>query len=116
MVVGVVVRVVGVGVQGSRFGASDFAFVGEHHCWEYLLGPSLPYRLISLIRKRTPLGPYRRPMPRVIGGHRGVVIFSWARYPCIGGEALRARIWDLRFSSWFCSLRFFWIWDQGAGV
>ena len=26
-----------------------------------------PYRVISL-RKRTPLGPYRRPMPRVVGG------------------------------------------------
>ena len=24
----------------------------------------------SLIRKRTPLGPYRRPMPRVLGGGR----------------------------------------------
>jgi len=26
------------------------------------------YRGISLIRKRTPLGPYRGPMPRVLGG------------------------------------------------
>ena len=26
------------------------------------------YRGTSLIRKRTPLGPYRRPMPRVLGG------------------------------------------------
>ena len=25
----------------------------------------------SLIRKRTPLGPYRRPMPRVLGGSYG---------------------------------------------
>ena len=26
------------------------------------------YRGTSLIRKRTPLGPYLRPMPRVLGG------------------------------------------------
>ena len=26
------------------------------------------YRGSSLIRKRTPLGPHRRPMPRVVGG------------------------------------------------
>jgi len=26
------------------------------------------YRGASLIRKRTPLGPFRRPMPRVLGG------------------------------------------------
>ena len=26
------------------------------------------YRGTSLTRKRTPLGPYRRPMPRVLGG------------------------------------------------
>jgi len=25
------------------------------------------FRVTSLIRKRTPLGPYRRPMPRVLG-------------------------------------------------
>ena len=29
---------------------------------------SKPYRGTSLTRKRTPLGPYRRPMPRVLGG------------------------------------------------
>ena len=28
----------------------------------------LRYRGTSHIRKRTPLGPYRRPMPRVLGG------------------------------------------------
>ena len=26
------------------------------------------YRGTSLTRKRTPLGPYRRPVPRVLGG------------------------------------------------
>ena len=41
-----------------------------------------PYGGTSLVRKRTPLGPYRRPMPRVQGGSRRVGIFLWARYPC----------------------------------
>ena len=31
----------------------------------------LPYRDTSLIRERTSLGPYRRPMPRVLGGSLG---------------------------------------------
>ena len=30
--------------------------------------PVQAYRGISFSRKRTPLGPYRRPMPRVLGG------------------------------------------------
>jgi hypothetical protein len=29
------------------------------------------YRGTSLIRKRTPLGPYRRKIPRVLGGSYG---------------------------------------------
>ena len=33
------------------------------------------YRATSLTRKRTPLGPYRGPMPRVLGGSEGVVRF-----------------------------------------
>ena len=32
----------------------------------------LRYRGTSLIRKRTPLGPYSRPTPRVLGGSEGV--------------------------------------------
>ena len=31
-------------------------------------GTPLQYRGKSLIRNRTPLGPYRRPMPKVLGG------------------------------------------------
>ena len=34
------------------------------------------YMGTSLIRKCTPLGPYRRPMPRVIGGSWGVGVFA----------------------------------------
>ena len=37
-----------------------------------LIGPYsraiFTYRGTSLVRKRTPLGPYSRPMPRVLGG------------------------------------------------
>ena len=40
------------------------------------------YRGTSLTRKRTPLGPYRRPMPRILGGLGGVGVFLWARHPC----------------------------------
>ena len=29
------------------------------------------YRGTSLVRKRTPLGPYRRPIPKVLGGSEG---------------------------------------------
>ena len=35
----------------------------------------------SLTRKRTPLGPYRRPMPRVLGGSQGVVRFLMGEVP-----------------------------------
>ena len=39
--------------------------------WERRAGVEtawVAYRVTSLIRKRNPLGPYRRPLPRVIGG------------------------------------------------
>jgi len=38
--------------------------------WTHEGGDSVKsrYRGTSLTRKRTPLGPYRRPMPRVLGG------------------------------------------------
>ena len=39
-----------------------------------------PYRDTSLIKKRTPIGPYRKPLPRVVGRSKGVVVFLWARY------------------------------------
>ena len=38
------------------------------------------YRLTSLTRKLTPLGPYRRPMPRVLGGWA----FSYERGTPVG--------------------------------
>ena len=42
------------------------------------------YRGTSLIRNRTRLGPYSRPMPGVLRGPMGVGVFLWARYPCTG--------------------------------
>jgi hypothetical protein len=44
-----------------------------------LKGIAWVYRGTSPIRKRTPLGPYRRPMPRVVGG-------SWGGGRCLMGE------------------------------
>ena len=38
--------------------------------WDALV-QQMAYRGTSLIRKRTPLGPYRRPMPRILGRSRG---------------------------------------------
>ena len=58
-------------------------------CWRWLFGnkipisrlPSPPLRLVyrgtSLIKKRTPVGPYRRP--RVVGGVQGGWAFSCER-------------------------------------
>ena len=40
--------------------------VGGRRLW--LPGMHLPYRGTSLVRKRNPLGPYRGPLPRVLGG------------------------------------------------
>ena len=38
-----------------------------------------------------PLGPYRRPVPRVLGGPRGVGVLLWARCPCTGGCGVGGR-------------------------
>jgi len=39
------------------------------------------YRGTSLIRKRTPLGPYRRPVPRVLGVSHGGGRFLMGEVP-----------------------------------
>ena len=44
------------------------------------------YRGTSLIRNRTPLGPYCRPMPRALKESRGGGLFLWVRYPCSVGR------------------------------
>ena len=41
----------------------------------------LQYRSTSLIRKRPPLGPYRRPIPRVIWGSQGGGRFLMGEVP-----------------------------------
>ena len=43
--------------------------------------PEGHYRGTSLIRKRTPLGPCRRPMPRVVGGSQGGGRFLMSEVP-----------------------------------
>ena len=45
------------------------------------------YRGTSLVRKCTPLGPYRRPMPRVLGGVLGGWAFSYWRGTPVAGDA-----------------------------
>ena len=64
------------------YGVAIFDKRGSHVCQKSSCGrggacapkrvlpntPKASYRGTSLIRKRTPLGPYRRLMPRVLGG------------------------------------------------
>ena len=44
-------------------------------------GEAEDYRGTSLTRKRTPLGPYRRPMPRVRGGSWGGGLYLMGEVP-----------------------------------
>ena len=56
-------------IHANMYMNSDAAVAHGPHCgmppdaWHPVL-----YRGTSPIRKRSPLGPYRRPMPRVMGG------------------------------------------------
>jgi len=47
----------------------------------HLHGGAAPYRGTSLIRKRSPLGPYRRAIPRVLGGSEGGGRFLMGEVP-----------------------------------
>jgi len=53
------------------------------------------YRGTSLKRKRTPLVPYRRPMPRVLGGSWGGWAFSYGRGTPVLPPAARAPLFRL---------------------
>jgi len=55
------------------------------HPWGILRSWELVYRGTSRIRKRTPLGPYRRPMPRVVGGSLGGGRFLMGEVPLYHG-------------------------------
>ena len=48
----------------------------------------MAYRGASLIRKRTPLGPYRRPMPRVLGESLGAGRFLMGEVTLYRGSSL----------------------------
>ena len=62
----------------------------------------------SHIRKRTPLGPYRRPMLRVIGVSWGVGCFLLSEVPHVMFVVRRvARRWRFRPMEFFRSFRFF---------
>ena len=43
---------------------------------ESTLNVDVQYRGTSLVKKTTPLGPYRRPTPRALGGSQVVGVFS----------------------------------------
>jgi len=49
---------------------------------EAIIWPGLYYRGTSIIRKRTHLGPYRRPMPTFLGVSHGGRCLLIGRYPC----------------------------------
>jgi hypothetical protein len=51
---------------------------------EILASSGRDYRSTSLTRKRTPLGPYCRPMPRVLGGFWGGGHFLMGEVPLHG--------------------------------
>ena len=48
---------------------------------------SMSYRGTSSIRTRTPLNPCRKPMPRVMGGHRGWA-FLMSKVPLYRGRRI----------------------------
>ena len=75
------------------------------------------YRSTSLIRRRIPLGPYRRPMPRVLGRSWGGGHFLMGEVPLytskVGSAAvlhhslhalkIKTRVLDLPRGRWFIS-------------
>ena len=65
---------------GSLLAATNGSNAGEGHnrIRRNLLRP---YKGTSPIKKLTPLGPYRRPMPRVLGGFQGGGRFVMSEAP-----------------------------------
>ena len=82
---------------------------------------SSEYSSTSLTRKRTPLGPYRRPMSRVLGGGQGGGRFLMNEVPLYGTfETVKSRFWpwlgplSVRKSSGPCQL--FPVRSEAAGL
>ena len=46
------------------------------------------YRGTSLTKKRTALGPYREPKPKVLGGSQGAWRFRMSEVPMLTGHSL----------------------------
>ena len=71
-----------------------------------------PYRVTSPMRKRLPLGLYRRPMPRVLGGSQGGVRFLvgeaplYAVLPLATGCRLPQKPRNTRGSHWELAANF----------
>ena len=69
---------------GLRFGVESLGFRNREICY-YRSGrhvrPAATYRGTTLIRERLTLGPYRRPMLRVVGGSQGVGRFLVGEEP-----------------------------------
>ena len=61
----------GVGVVGGASGTSAGSLWSK--------STLLRYRATSLIRNSSSLGPYRRPIPRVLGGSKGGGAFFYLR-------------------------------------
>jgi len=67
---------------GGQGGQDQLHVNATHFIYTHGFSTAPLYRVTSLIRKRIPIGPYRRTMPRVLWGSRGMGVFLWARYPC----------------------------------
>ena len=75
---------------------------------QILIAFLLPYRGTLLIRNRTLLGPYRRPMPRVLGGSWGGGRFIMGEVPLYPQEPpyvldLLPTVGPMDHSRWGCS-------------
>ena len=66
----------------SRPAVRPFSAPGEAQKDRHMsLPPATRHRVTSLARNRNPLGPYRGPLPRVLGGSRGVRRFLMGEVP-----------------------------------
>ena len=77
------VLISGVGVSRDTRPRAPAIEVRLEHVVQHLLGgwEFVVYRGTSHTRKRTPLGPYRRPLPRVLGGSQGGGCFLMGKLP-----------------------------------
>ena len=70
--------------QPPQLSPIHFPLVPRKRGWRFPSNEVPVHRGTSLTRKRSPLGPYRRPMPRVLWGSYGGWAFSYGRGPRVG--------------------------------